>query len=405
MITYECFQPEYMKKFKCDGQACNAHCCRYGWQIDIDKKTYKQYSHLKPKSAAREIMRHIKKNEGDKYTVRLDEKGVCPFLTENNLCKIQREHGEEFLSETCATYPRFIWNLEEAYECSLNLSCPVAAKLILLETEPLKFEKIEAPENFTRLLTLPKTVSPHAKGYFMLMQEIAISVLQARSLPIDRRILMLGLYCDKLDELLETGWEDDLEKIQAVYQNPAFLQEQAEQFSPVIKFNAQNHIKILSEVLGNLYSDDQSADDRKFLDTLTNVLQMKVDENNKIQLNETAEKYIELGAERQKFLQRFSTIFENYLVNEWFLNFYPFRFYGATLWNYSIFVTTYKLIELLTFVSSMEKNENYTAEDLVSEIILFAKRTDHNLDYIKKIAEYFNVKKDVVEVMKDMLQV
>ena len=61
--TYTYYQPEYVRKFKCNGQACSAHCCRR-WRITIDKKTFKKYSHIKPKSAAKEITSHIIKSEG-----------------------------------------------------------------------------------------------------------------------------------------------------------------------------------------------------------------------------------------------------------------------------------------------------------------------------------------------------
>ena len=105
-MIYECFQPKYFSRFKCDGQKCNAHCCRK-WRIDIDKKTYKKYSHLKPKSAAQEITRQIKKRDNsENYIIKLDKNANCPFLTEDNWCQIQRKYGEDFLSEVCTTYPR-----------------------------------------------------------------------------------------------------------------------------------------------------------------------------------------------------------------------------------------------------------------------------------------------------------
>ena len=64
--TYTYYQPEYVRNFKCNGQACAAHCCRR-WRITIDKKTFKKYSHIKPKSAAKEITSHIIKSEGGGY--------------------------------------------------------------------------------------------------------------------------------------------------------------------------------------------------------------------------------------------------------------------------------------------------------------------------------------------------
>ena len=87
------FQPCYVGKFKCDGSKCDARCCK-GWNIFIDEKTYKQYSRIKPKAAAEEILSHMTFNDERKeYLVTMDERKFCPFLTENNLCRLQRTYG------------------------------------------------------------------------------------------------------------------------------------------------------------------------------------------------------------------------------------------------------------------------------------------------------------------------
>ncbi|MBR3499350.1 MAG: hypothetical protein IKO05_10205 [Selenomonadaceae bacterium] len=99
------FQPEYVSRFKCDGAKCNARCCK-GWRIDIDAATYKKYSRIKPKSKAKEILSHFEFNsefnvyrvklkqnfevtelaDGQKmFSVNLDDKLSCPFLTEKKL--------------------------------------------------------------------------------------------------------------------------------------------------------------------------------------------------------------------------------------------------------------------------------------------------------------------------------
>ena len=35
--------PNYMTSFKCIGKECIDSCCTGGWNIDIDKETYKNY--------------------------------------------------------------------------------------------------------------------------------------------------------------------------------------------------------------------------------------------------------------------------------------------------------------------------------------------------------------------------
>jgi lysine-N-methylase len=67
--------------------------------------------------------------------IRMDEANQCPLLSEDRLCRIQAEFGEPFLSHTCATYPRVIHSIGDIRETALTLSCPEAARLVLLNPD------------------------------------------------------------------------------------------------------------------------------------------------------------------------------------------------------------------------------------------------------------------------------
>lgn len=99
-------QPAYFRDFRCIGGTCQNSCC-IGWVIDwrteeIDK--------VKNAPGCSEELRALCESKfepnGDKYMVKLNEDGRCPFLTEDNFCRIQRELGAECLSDTCSIYPR-----------------------------------------------------------------------------------------------------------------------------------------------------------------------------------------------------------------------------------------------------------------------------------------------------------
>ena len=411
MNTYEYFQPEYVSKFKCDGQKCSAKCCRR-WAIIIDKKTYKKYSDIKPKSAAKEITSHISKiKNSDEYTIKMDENLNCPFLTEDNWCKIQRKYGEDFLSVICSAYPRHNWKIGNFYERSLTLTCPVAAEKILLTDAPLKFEKVTVSEqihiNGGGLKLNELKTSDEFLSEFVSVQETAISILQERTLNIDRRLLMLGLYIDKLGEILRNEQFYELHKVNLIYRDKNFLQEQSAQFSAVIKFNVREYVKIMINIIESLYGKDsgrtQSTNDRKFLDAVINTLKMHFDENDQIKISEVAENYLALGVEREKFLQRFSNMFENYIVNEFFFNLYPFRFVATLTLNYGIFIAVYKMLELLTFSMALENTP--TPEDLLSQIMWYENNIYHNVGYVERIADYMKDKDDILKIMQSMLQV
>ena len=148
----------------------------------------------------------------------------------------------------------------------------------------------------------------------------------------------------------------------------------------------------------------QTLKDRKYLEAVINALQLKTDENNCVKISELTKNYISYSDARQKFLQRFSTIFENYLVNEWFLNLYPLKFDTSIMLNYFVFITVYKLLEFFT-LSSWLADENFDEAELIAAISWYVHNVDHNVTYIKKILEYLQKQNDIVGLMQSMLQV
>lgn len=51
------------------------------------------------------------------------DRAVCPFLSGDGLCVIQRKNGAEALSDTCKIFPRNISLTERGYEMSLTNLC------------------------------------------------------------------------------------------------------------------------------------------------------------------------------------------------------------------------------------------------------------------------------------------
>jgi lysine-N-methylase len=130
-------RPHYAKNFHCIGTRCEDNCCR-GWDVFIDKATYQRYQSL---PALRPIMdeRFVRLNDDasdDRYALIRDvSSSVCRFLSSDRLCRIQQEYGDAYLSVTCATYPRIPRRIDGLLEQPLSLSCPEAARLVLLNPQ------------------------------------------------------------------------------------------------------------------------------------------------------------------------------------------------------------------------------------------------------------------------------
>jgi hypothetical protein len=106
---------------------CPDTCCS-GWQIYIDENTGKEY--LKDNGEVGKIARECLRGKPCSYHLAL-KNGRCPYLTEENLCKVIIEKGENLLSEVCANHPRFTHPLYEDEYSFLSLSCPKASQMFL----------------------------------------------------------------------------------------------------------------------------------------------------------------------------------------------------------------------------------------------------------------------------------
>ncbi len=118
---------KYIADFSCSASSCPDTCCAK-WQICIDEETAKAYlaDSGEVGNVAREFMR------GKIYDAHLALKNKrCPYLTDNNLCRIIQLNGEKYLSKVCSMHPRFVHHLfEDSFEF-LSLSCPQVCKMFL----------------------------------------------------------------------------------------------------------------------------------------------------------------------------------------------------------------------------------------------------------------------------------
>lgn len=141
--TYTIVQPDYLARFHCIGASCDAACCR-NWLICIDPETYRTYRRLRDGAFVRKAARCLQPVESGGAYIRLGSDGRCPFLCPDKLCYIQRRWGASHLSETCRKYPRYLREIDGVYEYSLNLSCPLAARLTLQTDAPLTWVETQA---------------------------------------------------------------------------------------------------------------------------------------------------------------------------------------------------------------------------------------------------------------------
>ena len=373
---YLYFQPEYVREFVCDGSTCPNNCCKRDWNIEIDGETYEKYSSLKSSSKARELTTFFSYDDAKgKFYLR---QHPCPLLTEQGWCRLQLEYGEEFLSLVCKTFPRATKNFGKFFERSLSLACPVAAEMILFRDAPLSFELVEVSEKFHGGKTILVDEIHVPENLFANVIEIQIamiSILQERTLSIDQRLIVLGFFVDRLDEIISSGLNvDALTKLIAAYESKSFLARQVPQMSASVHFDAKKFSRRMLDVLNNLRGEEFSV----------------------------ARELLDLTAERKLFTARHATLMENFLVNELFMTCFPWMSQASFAKNFGLFVATYKVFELLTCAAAKQNLDDKA--NLLRLVDLLTSQTNHTAAIKNNLLNCFTDADDIFSLMETFLE-
>jgi lysine-N-methylase len=193
-------RPEYSQRFRCIGPACEDSCCQ-GWAVNIDQPAYEKYQNVSPGPLRILLDESIERtpdapNPLHYARMRMPPSLTCPMLNEERLCRIHAELGEEFLCHTCATYPRIVSSIDSIEEKALSLSCPEAARLVLLDPDlmmPRGDGGYQMTWDETKLdvrVLLP---------FFWPIREIVLTLVRNRAYPLWQRLFLIGTLCRRLD--------------------------------------------------------------------------------------------------------------------------------------------------------------------------------------------------------------
>ncbi|WP_294387013.1 flagellin lysine-N-methylase [uncultured Clostridium sp.] len=131
--------------FKCSADKCKFTCCE-GWDINVDDNTLNKWKNEEIKFGY--ILKNLKIKESKnkkEYFINKDTHDICPLLDENGLCEIVKNHGEEYISLTCHTFPRIKNEFKDRTEFSLSCACPEVIEIISNISE--KIDMIPEEEN------------------------------------------------------------------------------------------------------------------------------------------------------------------------------------------------------------------------------------------------------------------
>ena len=199
-------KPDFYENFHCLAGKCPDTCCA-GWQIAIDEDSLERYARVKG-PLGRLLERSIDWEEG----VFRQDCGHCSLLTEDKLCGLYPELGEESLCAACREYPRHVEEYPGRRELSLGLSCPETARLLALNGKRLSFEEYETAEE-EELLEEFEEFDYELFSVLKEAENTIFRILQDGSVSLYRRMDEVLSLAGELQNCLDHGHEGEMGEV------------------------------------------------------------------------------------------------------------------------------------------------------------------------------------------------
>lgn len=386
-------KPEYLSRFRCIGSPCEDNCC-IGWDVDFDRRSYSRYATVREGELGSLFRSCVRVNpdafsdEVDYATVRLKKNKVCPFLNDKHLCKIQMEKGEAWLSNVCATFPRYTNRVDGVFEHAATVSCPEAARLILMNPAPMRFIETEEPSDSRTILTYAVETAerghPARVRHLKALRAFALEQLQDRSRPLPERILGLGPFFEAFDA--RKSWRPEALK--------ALMDRHRGAGSASLNLSGQGtaaQLQLLKE-LTDILKVFSEVDSRRYIAFSKEFLRGVRPTGT--ETDETSGQLLEQGMKRHltPFLAAKGYLLENYLVNFVYKELFPAAEGENAFEAYTLLVIRYGLIRLHLCGIALHRGE-LTEELAVSFIQAFSKTVEHHKTFLETLSGHLRHKR------------
>ncbi len=313
------------------------------------------------------------------------------------MCGIQHEYGSQLLSATCSIYPRVLNLVSGVLEGSLTLSCPEAARNVLLVPDSTRIAGDLLSGNFRtdNHFSLASNGSGSIyKPYsaFHMVRAWLMDMVKDRSRPMWQRLLLIGSLCKQLSEIT-TAKESDI--VPAILSD--YRQILGTNWGQVEMENMPSNCELKLRAIFKL--TDQRVRDKpcgsRFVDTYWNFVEgigspMGSMPGDDIQrYREAEERY------HRPFFEQRPFILENYLLNYMFRYLFPFgregsdRFTARSIFDEYILMTTqFAWINGLLIGIAGQCKETFAEEHVVRAIQSYSREVDHDASILASIIDF-----------------
>lgn len=385
--------PDYYKKFKCIGPQCEDTCCS-GWVVSIDRDAYYKYKKNKHKELVPLFQLAVSKNTSSSADsnfglMKMKPDGSCHFQQEDKLCAIQKNLGAQALSQTCKIYPRYPNQFGAQRENSLGISCPEAARLVLLNPEPMRFSLIASetatddPSFTSYRFPLQSDGDPAQIAVLNDFRAVIIAILQLREISVGARVMVLGFLLEDVDKIISSEafvhaseLSPTLSSFASMLSHPAELEAQFAQIQP----NIPRKLEIMTQLIAQSLTVGASARFKACLLAAAEGLDVDKADGTAIE-GDLLSKYAESYRTFYKpFFQDREFIFENYLVNQVISRLFPFT-RGTYLDLYRELIFNFSIVQVL-LVGMAAKHKGLDESLVIQLFQSFARKSDHNRNHL-----------------------
>jgi lysine-N-methylase len=427
-------RPTYAAAFRCIGASCEDTCCR-GWAIPLDKATYNQYQKFPPGKLGSVVSQYVSINATpgapdavfarilptspptSPVTFPVTSSGACPFFTTDNLCAVQKEYGPGLLSATCSAYPRALNLVEGVLEGALTLSCPEAARNVLLVPDSTDAAGNLSSGEFrtdTALRLGRNGSSATYKPYrhFHAIRSLLIDIVKHRSRPLWQRLVLIGSLCKSLDHV--TAEYEDKEVPAILADHRQTLQQlghdslraslQAIPVQPGLKLG------VVLKLTDARVQDKESGS--RFMDVFWSFIEGIGSGTDTAGKDDVQRYLLAKQTYHDPFFAKSPFILENYLVNYIFQNLFPFgheatsRFKPRSIFEeYILLATQFAWVDTLLVGVAGHYREAFGEEHVVKVVQSFSRAVEHNPYISTSINEFMaHLQMDNLEGMAVMLR-
>lgn len=362
-------EPFYYSEFKCIGNECIDNCCEFGWTIEVDDDTIEKYKNIEG-----EYKNTLLNSISDKKTIILKNKS-CPLLSENKLCSIYTNLGEEYMCKTCKIYPRYIGKYDNLlHQKSLCASCPIISEILVKCKEPIYF--IENGDD------LDESKNPLLNLLYS-TKELSIEIAQFRDAPIWKRIYTILHIGKEVQNALNKN------DILLGFEEPNKFCESETYFSEFldkIEINKKDTSKKLNIIfaiferlfrlkLFSLFNDTSNLISNAFADKIDSAIKFINEKSDEYSLKSLVDDFEEF----EEYFKDREYIYENYIV--YFIDFHYMKsFENKYLMMYLVnMCVVYSAIKFSIFLKWLDNGKCIEDDnELVNIIYSFARILEHD---------------------------